>query len=126
VGKSSVDIWMDYSLQGNDPITSTIMDELAGSALLLFVFSESYLASGWCKSELNGFLNSSVGDRKVGAMNRLFMVHRDKIDRYRLPPALQDLLGYQFWFEDFGRSRTVLGYPKPDLNNPRIGHACTN
>ena len=114
VGKSSVDIWMDYSLQGNDPITSTIMDELAGSALLLFVFSESYLASGWCKSELNGFLNSSVGNRKVGAMKRLFMVHRDKIDRYRLPQALQDLLGYQFWFEDFGRSRTVLGYPKPD------------
>jgi hypothetical protein len=50
VGKDTVDIWMDYKLQGNDAITPTIMDELAGSALLLFVFSESYLASGWCRS----------------------------------------------------------------------------
>jgi hypothetical protein len=114
VGKSNVDIWMDYRLRGNDVVTPTIMDELAGSALLLFVFSESYLASGWCKNELNGFLNSSVGDRKAGALNRLFMVHRDKIDRDRLPQALQDLLGYQFWLEDSGSGRTVLGYPKPD------------
>jgi hypothetical protein len=93
VGKSNVDIWMDYRLPGNDVVTPTIMDELAGSALLLFVFSESYLASGCCKNELKGFLNSSVGDRKAGALKRLFMVHRDKIDRDRLPQALQDLLG---------------------------------
>jgi hypothetical protein len=33
VGRSTVDIWMDYKLQGNDAITPTIMDELAGSAL---------------------------------------------------------------------------------------------
>ena len=114
VGKNTVDIWMDYKLQGNDPVTPTIMEELAGSAVLLFVFSESYLASGWCRRELDGFVNGSVGDRKAGALKRLFMIQREEIDRYRLPGALQDLLGYHFWIESFGAAPITLGYPVPD------------
>lgn len=116
VGSDSVDIWMDYELRGNDAVTPTIMDELAHSAILLFVSSESYLASSWCRNELNGFLNSSVGDRRAGSLKRLFMIQRDKIDRFRLPEALRNLIGYQFWIEEFGKTPIVLGYPTPDPN----------
>jgi hypothetical protein len=114
VGSDSVDIWMDYELRGNDAVTPTIMDELSQSAILLFASSESYLASSWCRNELNGFLNSSVGDRRAGSLQRLFMIQRDKIDRSRLPEALRDLIGYPFWIEEFGKSPIVLGYPTPD------------
>src|SRR5271157_6092502 len=68
LGSDSVDIWMDYELRGNDAVTPTIMEDLAHSAILLFVSSESYLASSWCRNELNGFLNSSVGDRGAGSL----------------------------------------------------------
>jgi TIR domain len=85
IGSNALDIWMDYDLSGNSPVTSTIMDALARSAILLFIGSESYLASAWCQDELNAFLVSSVKDRKSDALKRLFMVSRDRIDRLRLP-----------------------------------------
>ena len=99
---------MDYKLQGNDRYTPTIIEELAGSALLLFVISESYLASQRCNNELAGFLRSSVGDRRIGSAQRLFMVLSKKVDRSRLPEPLQDVIGYPFWMEELGRSPQFL------------------
>jgi len=116
IGSNALDIWMDYDLSGNSPVTSTITDALSGSAILLFIGSESYLASAWCQRELNAFLTSSVEDRKSDALKRLFMVSRDKIDRLRLPEPLRDLIGYQFWREDAGRP-IPLGFPLPERND---------
>jgi len=116
VGNNALDIWMDYELAGNSPVTSTITDALSDSAVLLFVTSESYLASGWCRNELNAFLKNSVQDRKRDALKKLFMVSRDKIDRFRLPEPLRDLIGYQFWKENAGRPMP-LGFPLPQRND---------
>jgi TIR domain len=116
VGNNALDIWMDYDLFGNSPVTSTITDALTGSAILLFIGSESYLASAWCQSELNAFLARSVEDRKSDALRRLFMVSRDKLDRSRLPEPLRDLIGYKFWREDAGRP-IPLGFPLPERND---------
>ena len=115
LGDSALDIWMDYKLAGNEAVTPALMEELAGSAVLVFVSSESYLASGWCKRELAGFLSRSVTDRKVGSLTRLFMINRDKIDRSSLPEGLSDLIGYQFWKEEGGQP-IPLGYPVPNSN----------
>ncbi|HWB04685.1 MAG TPA: toll/interleukin-1 receptor domain-containing protein [Verrucomicrobiales bacterium] len=115
LGTASVDIWMDYQLRGNDSVTTTIESALNQSALLLFVSSRSYLASGWCRNELNGFLTESVGVRRRGPEQRLFMVQYDKIDRSELPSSLHDLIGYQFWTETDDHAVT-LGYPTPDPN----------
>jgi len=116
IGSNALDIWMDYDLSGNSPVTSTIMDALARSAILLFIGSESYLASAWCQDELNAFLVSSVKDRKSDALKRLFMVSRDRIDRLRLPEPLRDLIGYKFWREDAGRP-IPLGFPLPERDD---------
>jgi TIR domain len=116
VGSNALDIWMDYELSGNSAVTPTITDALTRSAILLFVGSESYLASAWCQRELNAFLRGSVEDRRSNALKRLFMISRDKIDRSRLPEPLQDLIGYKFWREDAGRP-IPLGFPLPERND---------
>ena len=116
IGSNDLDIWMDYELSGNSPVTSTITEALTRSAILLFVGSESYLASGWCQRELNAFLRGSVEDRKLDALKRLFMISRDKIDRSRLPGPLRDIIGYKFWREDAGRP-IPLGFPLPERND---------
>jgi TIR domain len=116
IGSNALDIWMDYELNGNSPVTPTITDALTGSAILLFIGSESYLASAWCQRELNAFLTGSVADRSSDALKRLFMISRDKIDRSRLPEPLRDLIGYKFWREDAGRP-IPLGFPLPERND---------
>jgi hypothetical protein len=116
IGSNALDIWMDYELCGNSPVTPTITDALTGSAILLFIGSESYLASAWCQRELNAFLTGSVADRRSDALKRLFMISRDKIDRSRLPEPLRDLIGYKFWREDAGRP-IPLGFPLPERND---------
>jgi TIR domain len=116
IGSNALDIWMDYELYGNSPVTPTITDALTGSAILLFIGSESYLASAWCQRELNAFLTGSVADRRSDALKRLFMISRDKIDRSRLPEPLRDLIGYKFWREDAGRP-IPLGFPLPERND---------
>ena len=116
VGNNALDIWMDYELSGNSAVTPTITDALTGSAILLFIGSESYLASAWCQRELDGFLRGSVENRRADALKRLFMISRDKIDRLRLPEPLRDLIGYKFWKEDAGRP-IPLGFPLPERND---------
>jgi TIR domain len=116
IGNNALDIWMDYNLCGNSPVTPTITDALRGSAILLFIGSESYLTSAWCQDELSMFLVSSVKDRKSDSLKRLFMVSRDRIDRLRLPEPLRDLIGYKFWREDAGRP-IPLGFPLPGRND---------
>ncbi len=116
VGNNALDIWMDYELSGNSAVTPTITDALTGSAILLFIGSESYLASAWCQRELDGFLRGSVENRSADALKRLFMISRDKIDRSRLPEPLRDLIGYKFWKENAGRP-IPLGFPLPERND---------
>jgi hypothetical protein len=111
LGTDDIDIWMDYRLQGKDAVTPAITEALAGSALLLFVVSNGYLNSPWCGQELASFLKTSVGDRSTGSYPRLFMVQRTKTDRFGLPEALQDLIGYRFWKEETGKPPVTLGYP---------------
>src|SRR5262245_17965053 len=60
IGSNELDIWMDYELAGNSPVTPTITEALTRSAILLFVGSESYLSTGWCQRELNAFLRGSI------------------------------------------------------------------
>jgi hypothetical protein len=81
-----------------------------GSAALVVVLSESYLASAWRQGELGAFLAEEVRQRQGGA--RLFMVEYDKVER---PEELKELLGARFWENDPGTDRTrPLGFPRPD------------
>jgi hypothetical protein len=99
-------LWMDYELRGNEPVTPDIAKQLENTAILLVILSPGYLASQWCRLELNRFL------AKVGKNSgRVFVVERDEV---QWPDELSDLLGYKFWVKDAaGKSRT-LATPKPN------------
>jgi hypothetical protein len=107
-----LDIWMDHELAGNRPFGDDIQAALERTATLLVIMSPGYLSSDWCRKERETF-RALVGAR-ARAGSRVFVVHRDRMDRARLPAEFGGLLGYRFWIED-GPARTprTLGVPVP-------------
>jgi hypothetical protein len=99
-------LWMDYELRGNTSVTPAIYEQLDNSALLLLVFSPAYLASQWCRLELNTFV-AKVGNDS----GRIFMVEYQPAERII---ELADLLGYRFWESDLAGKPRTLGIPKPN------------
>lgn len=89
------DLWMDCRLAGNDSVTPEIDEELAGTSLLVILLSSGYLASEWCRREMETF-RGEVRRRKLEG-RRIFLVEFDLVER---PPELADLLGYRFWVDD--------------------------
>ena|SRR5271157_164105 len=102
------DLWMDCRLAGNDSVTPEIDEELAGTSLLVIVLSSGYLASEWCRREMETF-RGEVRRRKLEG-RRIFLVEFDLVER---PPELADLLGYRFWVDDrSGKAPRTLGFPQ--------------
>ena len=51
------DVWMDHrELQGNVPLTPTIMEALRDTATIVVMASPRYRASEWCRRERENFL----------------------------------------------------------------------
>jgi TIR domain len=109
LGRDDVfDLWMDDRLAGNHSVTPEIIQELGGTSLLLIVLSHGYLASTWCRSEMNNF-RREVERRKLGGQ-RIFLVEFEPVER---PRELADLLGYRFWVNDrSGKPPRTLGFPQ--------------
>jgi hypothetical protein len=100
-------IWWD---QGNLPhhgnITPAIEQTLDTTGLLLVIYSQGYLSSGWCRAEREHFV-SQLG---AAGADRIFLVERDRIDLARRPAAFGDMLPHRFW-ERQGRGWRTLGVP---------------
>jgi len=65
-------LWMDQELRGGQPITPNILAKVQRSAILLVVLSPGYVASEWCRRELDTFaiargskISESYFDRDV-------------------------------------------------------------
>lgn len=99
-------LWMDYELRGHTSVTAHIIEQLESSATFVLILSPAYLASQWCRLELNAFLTQFGTDS-----GRIFVVEHDQTERLA---ELADLLGYKFWMaDDAGHPRT-LAIPKPN------------
>jgi hypothetical protein len=106
----SFDIWRDAKLAGHVELTPDILGRVREAAVFLLVLSPAYLASEWCRRELKEFEEAIRGRR--GARDRIFVVEFDRVDPKRKFPALADIRGYRFWFEDPDtRNPRTLGYP---------------
>jgi hypothetical protein len=101
-------LWMDHELRGGQPITPHILDKVQRSAMLLLVLSPGYIASTWCKRELETF-DAFIA---AGQARRVFVVELDPVDEADSPPALADLKRSRFWTAD-----RISGTPHP-LGNP--------
>jgi hypothetical protein len=114
-------IWRDILLEGNQPLTETIVIRLSKTAFLVSVLSPSYVKSKWCKDELNEFYQRAAnnGGIKINNRSRIFKVVKtpigydpalDPLEGSDLPQALRDLLreslGYVFYeFDRAGKLR---------------------
>lgn len=105
-------IWRDILMDGNQPLTETIVIRLSKTAFLVSVLSPSYIRSRWCRDELNEFYQRATnnGGIKINNRSRIFKVVKtpigddpavDPLEGSGLPPELRMLLreslGYQFY-----------------------------
>lgn len=112
------DIWMDWQLAANAPLTATLLEEVGNSLSLVLILSPGYQKSQWCEFELNHFLGQHP---PVGGREAVFVVEIYPVDRQRLPARVQELVPVQFWEPGIDdRVPRTLGWPAvdPDEHNP--------
>ena len=101
---NEVDIWWDKkNIGGNTAVTPEILEQFSQTAALVPVFSPSYLNSGWCDLEINGFNDAAKdnGGVVVGTRSRIFKVIKFPIeDVSGLPDIVSDTPGYEFYEVD--------------------------
>jgi hypothetical protein len=98
LGARDFSIFVDRDqVQGNRPITPTILDAVRGSALLMVVMSPGYLNSEWCRRERSAFLSMVKGRVENGSV---FVVRAREVDRGEVPTEFGDLLGFEFFAKD--------------------------
>src|SRR6185437_13191960 len=92
------------------------------SATLLVVLSPAYVASAWCRREIESFLGRLRERFHDGS--RVFIVEKDEVDRERVPPELLEYGKHQFWERDaLKKDYRMLGRDNPNadtLYNDRI------
>jgi hypothetical protein len=112
VGRAeSVKIWRDHVLDGNQLFDRTIQDRVESAALFLALTSTGYLASDYCRRELDCFYQkaqASPGGLAVG-------------DRLRICNVLLNNIPISKWPEEFSRSGGFKFHDSQqddDLGNP--------
>jgi hypothetical protein len=110
-----VDVWWDYKISGNQPLTDHLRSKVARSGLLLVLMSDWYLKSGWCRDELEWFVDTT---RQAGARRPMFVVRVRATDHQMWPRAFKDerghpLLGYDFVRVDAKSLGQPKGFPQP-------------
>ena len=70
---STTEVWRDRKIDGSDLLTPTIEENVRGARLFLSVFSQSYLESEWCRTELRIFAETAEGSGglRVGTKSRI-------------------------------------------------------
>jgi hypothetical protein len=102
-----VKIWRDRKLGGNDVFNDTIVTELSKAAILIAVITPRYLRSSSCQQELEDFFRVAAhnGGVQIGDKHRVFKVVKTYVPLGEHPPALRDMLGYEFYAEDKSSGR---------------------
>lgn len=118
---SSPDLWRDNLLNGSAYFWETIEDELAKGGLLVSVLTPSYVNSESCLRELNNYFRFSQqhGGVKIRDQSRIFKVIKFPFEEKKLPPEMNQLLGYNFFRKnDKGEPRDL--DPDLDPENKRL------
>jgi hypothetical protein len=97
----NLDIWRDEHIDPTIHLSDELRAKVNHSGILLIVMSPRYLASTWCKDELEWFKQQVVArEREQG---RVFVVRALRTDESRWPEFLRDTRGYPligFHFHD--------------------------
>jgi hypothetical protein len=106
-----VDLWMDYKISGNAPLTGQLRDKVEKAGVLLVLMSEWYLESSWCRDELGWFFDAV---RQKRADRPVFVVRVRATDHSLWPDVFKDECGHPLIGYDFVRDAedNSLGLPK--------------
>ena len=104
--------WLDYEqLRGSDASQAQLSAlSLRQSRILMPIISRSYLESPWCQEELRIFLEQHGPNS-----GRIFPVWMDPTEN--LPPSLDGLLKYPFWYEDEDKKPRTRWFPDIDATD---------
>lgn len=109
-------VWLDYEqMRGADSLSDALRETLAASTLLVPILSPGWLASGWCREELKVFL-----DQHGAEAGRIFPVHMAPTDD--LPPPLDHLVKYRFWYRDAAQRPRTRWFPDIDPTDRDYGY----
>src|SRR5262245_2585095 len=112
-----VDLWMDYRISGNTPLTRQLRDKVEKSGVLLVLMSEWYLESSWCRDEVGWFVDAVKQKR---ADRPVFVVRVRATDHKLWPDVFKDERGHALVGYDFVRDAEdnnlglPKGYPSPE------------
>ena len=122
-------IWMDQKdIAVGDVVRDKIIGGVETSATLLIILSEAYLASDWCTTERNAFMEqvdklkkSDIGG--FSGLKRIFVVRFEDVNRDRddFPSELKGLHQIDFFREDENKRVYTLGWPQLLTTDPYGG-----
>jgi len=95
-------IWRDQKLAGNDIFNKEILEQLAKAAILVSVLSPAYVASEYCRKEVEEFYKAAEQNGKitVGNKSRIIKVIKRPLESEEHLPAFmkqKEIEGYQFY-----------------------------
>ena len=101
-------LWLDYEqMRGNASVTPSIRAHVEASRTLVMFLSTGYLASPWCRQELETFVAQAGADS-----GRVFVVQMTPVDA--VPEPLRDLVRYSFWYMDQQNNPRTRWFPLID------------
>lgn len=105
-------LWFDREIDPTSQLTEALRAKVGASGVLLIIMSNRYLASTWCRDELDWF--RAQVEARMGDLGRVFVVRAQKTDHGTWPDFLRDERGHAmtgFAFHDAeGRP---YGWPVP-------------
>ncbi len=102
-------VWMDKRVRGQRH-TGDILNAAKHTATMLLIFSPGYLASDWCRLERNCFFDSLDGNGHEN-LRRVFVVEKRRRRQIPLPPELDGVITYNFWYKDKNNKIRTYGLP---------------
>lgn len=112
------ELWIDRrEMRANDRVDQVLGRELERSRLLLLMMSPRWIASPWCRAELETFLQLHAGTARGEAV---FVVEIEPVPRQRWHPRVQGLGAFPFHKPlARGKGTVPLGHPLPDTRADR-------
>jgi hypothetical protein len=97
-----VTIWRDNKTTGAEIFSDETLEQLRGSAILVSIMTPAYLASEWCKREVDEFIapDGATRDLRLGNKSRVVKVVKTLVPRAQLLPIFDNMLGYEFYKQE--------------------------
>ena len=106
-------VWMDEQIDPTAGLTVELRDKVTASGVLIIVMSKRYLASSWCRDELEWF-RKQIQDR-AGEHGRVFVIRAQPTDTAAWPDFLRDERGYAMPGFSFYDPESGVPWGWPDL-----------